>query len=756
MLHFRLILFMLIYPVGLVIAQDKPTHSMTELNILLKESKADTGRINLLLESALTYILRPGTMKNDMDSAFFFTNSANNLAIKLNDPASEARCWYMFSQLQRETGDKEKGKRYAEKAITIFTKYDLKAKLADAYIELSQYYDIYADSEYSYKILYHQKAEDLYRQSGEKQKQAYTLKNLADFHQLYEKDSLAITELLQALSIYKSINYPEVQGVYDLLGYVSYTLGNYKQALTYGLLAVETAEKVKVSDAELSTIYNRVGTTYYQLRQYEEANDYFKRSFALAMKNQDTTNARVISPNIINTYMRLNKKQEAIIFLKRVEYIYTTAPDWDKANFITTLVGLYLQVGQIEKTEPYIPQLLRMIPKETEPGAVKNINMTLISYYYSVGNYHEMYKYLPTYEKLAKEYGTISNLADSYYLWFKADSSLGNYPRAIAHYQLYKAASDSALNMVNNKQVAQLLIEFQTEKKNKDIELLRKQGEIQQSELKQASVTRNVMIGGAIMLALLLGISYNRYRLKQRSNKKLQLQQEEINEKNDSLQHLLNQKEKLLGEKEWLVKEIHHRVKNNLQIVVSLLNTQAAHLQEGDALMAIQESRHRMQIISLLHQKLYQAETSSLIDMQVYIREVINYLKESFKGINHIYFDQQIDAITLDISRAVPVGLILNEAITNCIKYAFPNNVNGNITVSFTKEDDESLLLNIADNGTGIAKDVDLSQRNTMGMQLMQTLSEQLDGNMTIESKEGAIVKICFRLQVAEKIIEAS
>ncbi|MEP6748859.1 MAG: histidine kinase dimerization/phosphoacceptor domain -containing protein [Bacteroidota bacterium] len=743
---------MILYPVGLVIAQDKPTHSMDELNLLLKESKLDTGRINLLLEAALTYILRPGTMKNDIDSAIYFISSANNLALTLNDPPSEARCWYMFSQLHRETGEKEKGKKYAEKAITIFTKYDLKSKLADAYIELSQYYDIYADSDYSNKILYYQTAEDLYRQSGEKQKQAYTLKNLADFHQLYEKDSVALTELQQALAIYKSINYPGVQGVYDLLGYVSYTLGNYKQALSYGLLAVQTAQKVKVSDAELSTIYNRVGTTYHQLRQYEEAIDYFKSSFALAMKNQDTTNARVISPNIINTYMRLNKKQEAISFLKSVENIYTTAPDWDKANFITTLVGLYLQVGQLEKTEPYIPQLLRMVPNETEPGAVKNINMTLISYYYNAGKYYEMYKYLPTYEKLAKEYGTISNLADSYYLWFKADSSLGNYPQAIAHYKLYKTASDSALNVVNNKQVAQLLIEFQTEKKNKDIELLTKQGEFQRSQLKQTSFTRNVMIGGAIMLALLLGISYNRYRLKQRSNIKLQLQQEEINEKNDSLQHLLDQKEKLLEEKEWLVKEIHHRVKNNLQIVVSLLNTQAAHLQEGDALMAIQESRHRMQIISLLHQKLYQVETSSLIDMQVYIREVISYLKESFRGINHLYFEQQIDFIILEISQAVPVGLILNEAITNCIKYAFPNNVNGNITVSFTKVEEEHLLLTIADNGVGIEKAVDPSQRNSLGMQLMQTLSEQLDGNIKIENMEGTVVKVCFRQQGTVKI----
>ena len=345
---------------------------------------------------------------------------------------------------------------------------------------------------------------------------------------------------------------------------------------------------------------------------------------------------------------------------------------------------------------------------------------------------------------------------DAHHYLFKIDSVFGNYVNAINHLNKFKNLDDSILADTRKKQTEDLKIQYETTEKDKDIllkvkdiDILTKEKKIQAASLREASTIRNIII---LASTLLISLLFARYKIKQKHNTELQTRQLEINNQNELLKHFLSQQQKLLTEKEWLVKEIHHRVKNNLQIVVSLLNTQAEYLEEGDALIAIQESRHRMQVISLLHQKLYQVETSSVIDMQVYIREVISYLKESFKVINHLYFEQQIDSINLDISQAVPVGLILNEAITNCIKYAFPNNENGNITVSFTKEDDEHILLTIADNGVGITKAVDASPKKSLGMQLMQTLSEQLDGNMEIVNKNGIIIKVCFRPQAVEKI----
>ena len=127
----------------------------------------------------------------------------------------------------------------------------------------------------------------------------------------------------------------------------------------------------------------------------------------------------------------------------------------------------------------------------------------------------------------------------------------------------------------------------------------------------------------------------------------------------------------LLKDKEWLIKEVHHRVKNNLQMVISLLNSQSIYLNDEAAVVAIQESQRRMHAMSLIHQKLYQSENVGVIDMRAYINEFISYLKDIFETGSSIRFEQDVDPIKLDVGQAVPVGLILNEVITNSIKYAF-------------------------------------------------------------------------------------
>src|SRR5262249_22759774 len=139
-----------------------------------------------------------------------------------------------------------------------------------------------------------------------------------------------------------------------------------------------------------------------------------------------------------------------------------------------------------------------------------------------------------------------------------------------------------------------------------------------------------------------------------------------VTQKNEQLQYLLK-------EKEWLVREIHHRVKNNLQIVMSLLNSQSAYIDNEPALTAIHDSQHRVQAMSLIHQKLYNSENLSSIEMSNYIRELAYNLRDSFNAGKHIRFNFNIESIEMDVSQAVPVGLILNEAITNSIKYAFPD-----------------------------------------------------------------------------------
>jgi two-component sensor histidine kinase len=211
------------------------------------------------------------------------------------------------------------------------------------------------------------------------------------------------------------------------------------------------------------------------------------------------------------------------------------------------------------------------------------------------------------------------------------------------------------------------------------------------------------------------------------------------------LGRLITEKDALLKEKEILVKEVHHRVKNNLQIVMSLLQRQSLFIANEEALMAIRNSEHRLYSIALIHQKLYQSENYTLVHMFEYINELIGYLQESFDLNGRIIFDKFVDKSDMNINIAVPLGLILNEAITNSIKYAFQDEKTARIKIIFQEISDNNYLLQISDNGSGLPNGFDHNQTDSMGFNLMRGLSKQIGGKLVVENSSGVTISIQFQ-----------
>ena len=207
---------------------------------------------------------------------------------------------------------------------------------------------------------------------------------------------------------------------------------------------------------------------------------------------------------------------------------------------------------------------------------------------------------------------------------------------------------------------------------------------------------------------------------------------------------MAEQIEASLAEKETLLKEVHHRVKNNLQIVASLLNLQIRKITDPATIEALKDSQSRVRSMALVHEHLYRGKDFSHVDLGNYIRALGTVLFNSSEAGNRgVQFDLNIHEIYVDTNTAIPLGLISNELITNSLKYAFMEKNGGKLSITAT-EDPAALTFVVADNGTGLAPDITLENQTSLGLQLVSSLTDQLNGTVVIDRTGGTKFTFTF------------
>ena len=191
-------------------------------------------------------------------------------------------------------------------------------------------------------------------------------------------------------------------------------------------------------------------------------------------------------------------------------------------------------------------------------------------------------------------------------------------------------------------------------------------------------------------------------------------------------------------------------MKNNLQIISSLLNIQSRSLKDDKARQAIKEGQSRIKSMALIHQKLYGSDNLSKIDMKEYIEQLSDFLFSSFKPLDQIERSVDINETYLDVNTAVPLGLIINELISNAYKYAFESiDYKGKLHVSLGMNDKGKYELLIADNGKGIADDFNIEESDSLGLSLVYSLTEQIQGTIKLNKQEGTE----FRIEFNDKLV---
>jgi PAS domain S-box-containing protein len=204
-----------------------------------------------------------------------------------------------------------------------------------------------------------------------------------------------------------------------------------------------------------------------------------------------------------------------------------------------------------------------------------------------------------------------------------------------------------------------------------------------------------------------------------------------------------------LQEKEVLLKEIHHRVKNNMQIIISILNLQASFIKNKKIVDILQDSQSRIKTMALIHEKLYQAKDFSNIDFSEYVHNLLKYLFTSFKSpTQQVEYQINIEPYSLEIDTIISLGLVINELVSNSFKYAFEQDSNCKIDISLTKHDDKSLLLSIKDNGKGLPAEFDYENPESLGLQLVDILTKQINGKVDVKSSnKGTVFSIVFPMK---------
>jgi two-component system, sensor histidine kinase PdtaS len=707
-------------------------------------------RIRILKMLGERYLYRLGKRVQHLDSAYIFISQAHELST-LYSPKWQYETLCLLGKYFFCKGEIERGTQCFMKIIGDQRRRRDIQREAFWWSELGLYLPRSA-ANYADKIRYFNTAVRLYQEVGVRNHGLWIEIGLV--HEDENEIALAETAYLEGIKESKSEPDEEVYHLYSSLARINAIRGDYQKTIYYSLEAIQKLDSIGET-SESSMIYYTLADTYRVLEETAKSIYWYKRALdQLALRYEQYRFP--IAGQIVRGLIRQGKGQEAMNFLTDFLHMYQPVSILDRQVTAAAKGDCNNAMGKFRSAEKSYLEMIawgKEIPPayQTGSGIVGRFIQGAEAYYTMGKFYVEQHRHDEAYpffvQALAAEYypPSLSMRRDIHMMLFMIDRAKGNLASAIRHFEIHKRLNDSIFSESKVKQIEELKIKYETAQHETALALLQSKEQLQEEELKQANQNRNytyVLLG---ILILLIAVGYSRYSLKIRTNNQLHKSQQEIDQQNKKLMSLLSDQQKLVTEKEWLIKEIHHRVKNNFHMVTGLLGTQSQYLKNEEALAAIQNSKHRIHAMSLLHQRLYQSENLSEIQMPDYIYELVSNLQQSFETTQQVLFDLQIEPINLDPAQALPLGLILNEAVTNSIKYAFPTQSQGDmISISLKHVSENSIALTVEDNGIGIPDDINTHEVASMGLNLMRGLTEDIEGIFVLEKTTGTGISIIF------------
>lgn len=510
---------------------------------------------------------------------------------------------------------------------------------------------------------------------------------------------------------------------YMNIGTVYSMQGNYTAALYNIVNATEMAAKAKNSYGVASG-YNNMAVIYKAIDKPDEALASYIKALRLFKELKDIYNIPITQFNIGSEY--LERKQYA----KAMQYFTESLQGSKLSGNKDGEANIYIGIGNLLKAQGKYKEALVQYTKAYEirksidakaDMAASEIEFGRI--YTDMQNYTKAIPYLERGLKGSKETGSLSEVERASEVLAEAYAKSGNYKSAYENMVLFKDTHDSIFSINKDKKLTELRLTYEFNKKQDAQKALqqKKDAAVAQQSQQQRSAIYAAVIALVVVSFFAFWINHNLQR-----NKK---QKKIIEAQNEKIQQSLSEKETLL-------REIHHRVKNNLQIISSLLNIQSENIEDKNLLSSIREGQSRVQAMSLIHQNLYQSEQVNNVDIENYLKELVVYLSQMFNtDSKKIETAISTDGIQFDIDTAIPLGLIVNELVSNAYKYAFENRENGRIRINIKAVGDD-YELHIDNDGRPLPTNFDINATKSLGLKLVSILSRQLRGKFSFESDE--------------------
>lgn len=525
---------------------------------------------------------------------------------------------------------------------------------------------------------------------------------------------------------------------------VNYFLGGqFSKALEYELQSLDGCKKYNLKD-KIGRCYIVIGAIHKSQGNYLLALENQRFAFKLNKKAGNKSGMALAVNNIGTALMEVDSLEKSIEAFRNCKRIYTSIGD--KRGTGVALVNLgsaYKKKKVLDSAEVYFTLSLHIREEINDLQGLIFSNVRLGALLHQLNRNDEALVYAKKSLDLATQKGYPRGIRDANELLYKTYKAKEQYKEALSSYERHIAAKDSMADEEAIREVTKAQYTFQYEKElaedsvrnaeeQKAIQIRLSLQELETQQQKQKSY---FLWGGILLVLALGGFLYNRYKTAEKQKQTIEHQKAQVE---NALMEITKRDE----EKELLLKEIHHRVKNNLQVVSSLLELQSKKSSE-ETKTAFTDGQNRVRAMALIHEKLYREENIADIDFDEYSRQLSQQIAAIYQT-KKVDIQIKANGCRFDIDTAVPLGLILNELVTNAYKYAFGEAI-GQLSISVEPKGNQGYELLVKDNGQGMPEDFDFVKAKSLGLRLVRRLSRQLYGSAEYNNQNGAEFKVLFK-----------